>query len=604
MWQERHRPAVARGGLQTGLTVASRRRASLGVVIDSGSIGRELGATDFEAACEALLSGDPTTAAALLERRVAESPADIDARYWLASARLTAGHPQASAALDDARTLHALLQARAMGADLKRCESDGAYASSLAGQFYASGCVAISSVIRRVGLAAGAADAESLLGYGLALQHQGRADEACKALEAAAEAYPAAHVGQFAIYPQLLCEQGERRQFEAARDWAKRYANAPPPAPYHNRPLSGRKLRIGYVAPWFAKHQLNQFITPLLERHDPARVSVTLYPASADSEAGWPSWIDIHPIGTLSDAEAAELIRRDEIDVLADCWGHSAGSRLLMFARRPAPVQVAWLNFVQTTGLSQIDYVLHADAPQAPTHALFTEQIWPIGPVFTVFRAAPGRLSPTPTPALRTGQVTLGSFNHPSKLSGETLDAWAAILRGAGHARLLLKYSYFVDPVLQRVTQARLAARGVAPERILFAGHSAGEDYFRSFQAIDLMLDAWPAPGSTTTLEALSNGVPVLVKAGDDVPGRYVRSMLEACALPELIAADARDFSRRGLALIADPTALDALRARVRPGFDEGPLSDELRFTRRVEAAFAEMFEAWLQPAQPRQANG
>jgi predicted O-linked N-acetylglucosamine transferase (SPINDLY family) len=199
--------------------------------------------------------------------------------------------------------------------------------------------------------------------------------------------------------------------------------------------------------------------------------------------------------------------------------------------------------------------------------------------------------------------VTFGSYNHPAKLSGATLDAWAAVLRGAPTSRLLLKYSYFADPVLQRVTQARFAARGVAPERIVFAGHSSGQAYFESFREIDLMLDAWPAPGSTTTLDALSNGVPLLTMVEPSLAGAYARSILEACGLGDLITTSPDQFIDRALELAADPARLDAVRGRVRPGFDGGPICDEAGFTRRVEAAFGEMFDRWRAPAALERAS-
>jgi protein O-GlcNAc transferase len=548
---------------------------------------------------EALLAGDPHAAAAILERVVAADPADIEAHYWLASARFTAVDPRAAETMEQARTLHALIQARIQGADLSRCQTDPAYAADIATQFYAQHLMAVSGVVRRLGLSAGGVDAFELVNYGLALQHQGRVDEACEVFRVVADHFPSPAGHQFLIQPQLFRDDGDARHSAAAREWAKIYASDVPTLPHTNPDLRGRKLRIGYVAPWFAKHQLQQFITPLLESHDPEAVSVTLYPTDAESETEWPSWIDVHPLGDLDDAQAAALIRRDGIDVLADCWGHAANSRLPVFAHRPAPVQVAWINFIQTTGLEQIDYVLHADtAGMTPAMAsLYTEDIWRIGPVFAAFRPAADRLPPAPTPAYATGCVTFGSFNHPAKLSGSALDAWAAILRGAPTSRLLLKYRYFIDPVLQRVTRARFAARGVAPERIVYSGHTTGEAYFHSFRQVDLMLDTWPAPGSTTTLEALSNGVPVLVMAEPNLAGLYARSILEASGLTELVTSSPDRFVALALELAADPQRLDALRARVRPAFENGTCCDEVGFTRRIEAAFGQMFERWQRRA-------
>ncbi|HEX3888845.1 MAG TPA: hypothetical protein VHW05_15230 [Phenylobacterium sp.] len=558
----------------------------------------DLGAAtpDLQAGREALLSGDPWAAIAIFQAHVLRDPAEPEPRYWLASAKLTAGEPDALTALDDARILHTLAVAKTMGADTARCQTDAAYAFQVGRELYAQNIVAMSGVIQGLALAAGQVDAQRLLGYGLALQHQGRPEEASQVFRAAMENFPSAPLHQFLIYPQLLCDDGDARHLAEARAWAALYA---PPAfagPLANPDRVGRKLKVGYVAPSLAKSQARQFIAPLLENHDPDTVCVTLYTTSADTEQDWPAWIDVHPIGGLSDAGAAALIRRDGIDILADCWGHSAGSRLPVFAHRPAPVQVAWINYVQTTGLGQMDYVLHAGAGSTPrADALFTEEIWPIGPVFNAFRPAAGRLPPAPTPALRNGFITFGSFNHPAKLSDWALDAWAGVLRGAPTSRLLLKYRYFADPVLQRVTQARFAARGVAPERIVFAGHSGGEAYFEAFREIDLMLDAWPAPGSTTTLDALSNGVPVLVMAESppSIGGLYARSIPQAAGLPELIAQSSEDFVSRALEITVDVDRLDALRARVRPGFDNGPCCDEAGFTRRVELAFGQMFDRW-----------
>ncbi|HEX4183822.1 MAG TPA: hypothetical protein VHY34_11255 [Caulobacteraceae bacterium] len=559
----------------------------------------DVGVSRISSGQNMLFAGEAEAAAASFAASASLAPADHEARYWLASARLAAGlAKQGAADLEDARILHALALARSLGVDVSRCQSDPNYAAGIATSLYANHLVAVSSAIWVLRLSCGDLDAHALLSYGLALQHQGRSDEACEVFRAAAETFPSASLHQFLLYPQLLCENGDDRFAAETRTWASLYAKPAPTRTQVNPDRNGRKLRIGYVAPNFASSQLRQFITPLLENHDPDRVSVTLYPASADTETAWPAHIAVHPIGRLSDTEAADLIRGDGIDVLSDCWGHSAGSRLGVFAARAAPVQVAWINYIQTTGLEQMDYVLHADCDDSmDTGGHYTERVWPIGPVFNAFRPSAGRLPPAPTPARRNGYVTFGSFNHPAKLSDATVKAWAAILRRAPGAQLLLKYRYFVDPVLQRATQARFAAFGVPPERLVFAGHSTGEEYFRSFEDVDLFLDAWPAPGSTTTLDALSNGAPVLVMVGPKLTlaGLYSRSIVEASGLAELAATSPEDFVGRAIDLTSNVDRLDALRKRVRPGFDGGAICDEHGFTRRVETAFGKMFDAYRQ---------
>jgi predicted O-linked N-acetylglucosamine transferase (SPINDLY family) len=300
----------------------------------------------------------------------------------------------------------------------------------------------------------------------------------------------------------------------------------------------------------------------------------------------------VRPIGGFDDASAVALIRADRNDVLVDCWGHSAGGRLGVFARRAAPVQIGWINFIQTTGLATMDYVLHADAMDAPgTAALFSERVLSMGEVLVPYRPDPHRPPVARTPALARGQVTFGSFNHPAKLSEATVVAWSRILAARPDARLVLKYRYFTDPVLQAATRARFAAHRIAPGRIEFRGESRGADYLASFAEIDLALDPSPCPGGTTTNDALAMGVPVLTLRGPDFYSRI--GLLPLAGLPELVAENWDDYVERAVALTGDAGALDALRQRVRPTFERGPMCDEVDFVRRLEATYRRVFEAW-----------
>ena len=407
------------------------------------------------------------------------------------------------------------------------------------------------------------------------------------------ELYPSAGVDQFSLLPHFMVENGPARYAAAARAWAERWAPEAEAPLFANPPGAGRPLRVGYVAPAFGALQVRQFITPILMAHDPGAVSVVLYPATGEHETAWPAHIAVHPIGHLPDAEAAALIRSDRIDVLVDCWGHSAGSRLGVFARRAAPVQAAWINFVQTTGLARMDYVLHADSMAAPgTAALFTETVVSMGEIIIPYRPHAGRPPTPPAPALSRGTITFGSFNHPAKLSDATVLAWSRILKGRPGSRLVLKYRYFIDPVLQAVTRARFAAEQVAAERIEFRGQSDGPDYLAAFAEIDLALDPSPCPGGTTTADALANGVPVLTLAGPDFYSRIGIQGVMAAGLPELVAADWDDYVARAISL-TDTAALEALRARTRPGLEAGPLCDEAAFIGRLETTLRDLFERW-----------
>lgn len=543
----------------------------------------------------ALLAGDAAAAIAGYRAAITAAPADVDARYGLASALAAAGDGAgAGVALEEARLLQGLLLAKDAGGDLPRLERDGDYAAAVATQFYAAHHVAVASVIFGRAILAGHSSSNGLLTYALSLQHQGRAEDAIGVFRATAQLYPSAAVEQFGLYPHFMVEDGPARYAAAARAWAERWAFESENPVFANPPAEGRRLRIGYVSPAFGALQVRQFITPVLEAHDAANVAVFLYPATGEHEQNWPAHIAVRPIGHLSDQDAAALIREDGIDVLIDCWGHSAGSRLGVFARRAAPVQAAWINFVQTTGLTRMDYVLHADTMAAPgTAALFTETVVSMGEVIIPYRPHPNRPPVAPTPALRQGFVTFGSFNHPAKLSDATVHAWARILKGRPGSRLLLKYRYFIDPILQSVTRARFAAERVDPGRIDFQGQSEGAEYLASYDQIDLFLDPSPCPGGTTTCDALAAGVPVLTLAGPDFYSRIGILCVRAAGLGDLVADSWDDYVARALRLSQDVAALDRLRAGVRAGLEAGALCDEAGFVSRLEATFRELFERW-----------
>lgn len=549
----------------------------------------------------ALFSGDPATAARLFAEQAQAEPADHESRYWLYSALQAAGSAEAArAALEEARTLHAVAVIRATGADMTRFQTDRSYCAELGLELYAAKLMGPASVAIGRGLDFERLNPQLMLSYGLSLQHQGRMSEAIDVFSAAADIFKHPELHEFLLYPLFHAPDRLNRVSQEARRWADLYAAPLTPAKvaFGNERTPSRRLRVGYVGPSFTRNQVAQFLLPVLEAHDPEAVEIFLYCANPDGEGELPAGCKIRPIGGLPDADVAAQIRTDKIDILVDVWGHTAGSRLTVFAHRPAPIQIAWINFVQTTGLACIDYVLHADSMKVPgTEAYFTEQIWHIGPIVAPSRPPAERPELAATPALKNGYVTFGSFNNPAKLSEMTVAAWALILRARPADRMVLKYSYFQDPVLQRVTRARFAAYGAQPQQLEFRGHSTGPDYLREFQDIDLALDPSPCPGGTTSCDALANGVPVLTQWGEDFYGRIGVPVVLPCGLAELIADGWDDYVAKALALTADHNALDALRAKVRPGFDASPYRDEAGFTRNLEDVFRQMYSRWLAAA-------
>jgi len=552
--------------------------------------------TELATAREEVLAGRGESAVRRL-RRLADQGVDHPLQaYWLAAALGAAGDWQGHhEALRAAQTQHALAAMESCNVDFARLDTDLAYALQVAQTFYSHNHVAVASTAYSRALASPQAPLSAVLGYGLALQHQGRIEEAVAAFSLACErSAGAAEAHSFLLYALFYVKDGVRRHAEEARRWAAiHFDHLLSQAPgFSNPPLQGRPLRLGYVAPTVTAGQLRQFLAPLFENHDPEQVEVSLYLKDHPGPAQPPN-TRVRVIGDLDDARAAQLIRDDGVDVLVDLWGHTANGRLGVFARKAAPVQVSWMNYLQTTGLSAIDYVLHSDGMAEP-HAQdeFVEKIWHMGPAIAPFRPDP-RPEPTPTPARANGFVTFGSYNHPARLNDETVAAWSQILLRTPGSELVLRYRYFEDMVLQNATLMRFAAHGVDPERITFKGHTVQPAYYESYAEIDIALDPSPCPGGTTSNDALANGLPMLTLKGDTYFSRLGSALVEPLGVPELVTETWDDYVDRAVELASDIAALDALRLRVRVGFDCFDHRQAAGFTRRLEAIFKDMFLRW-----------
>lgn len=545
-----------------------------------------------------LLDGKPDAALRRVDAMIRHHPAEAELHYWRASALLAMGETEAGeSALDQARSFQAVVVLREANVDIQRVRNDPAFAMAAGTELYRNRLVGLASVAYGCSISFDAPSGESLINLGLSLLHQGRAEEAANAFRATAELFNSSVAHQFLLYSLFFVPDGLNRYVAETQAWAQRFTGDIQrlPADFPNRRDAKRRLKIGFVAPSFTRSQLKQFIMPVVREHDKNAVRLYFYTENAAAEDPLPG--TVQSIGRLDDLAAAKTIRADRIDILIDLWGFTAGGRLGVFAYKPAPIQAAWINFVRTTGLPAMDYVLHCDSMEAPgTEALFTEKVLRIGPVTVPYEPMAGRLPPTPTPAIKNGYVTFASFNNPVRISDETIAAWARILKGRRHSRLLLKYGYYEDPLLRRVMLARFAGHGIDLGRIMFAGHSASEEYLASFGSVDLALDPSPCPGGTTTCDALANGVPVLTLRGGDFYSRI--GVAPLLALPELVAEDWDDYVARAVALTKDVNALDVLRARVRPAFEASPVCDAAGFTRGLERTYRQMFAAWASDTQ------
>lgn len=368
-------------------------------------------------------------------------------------------------------------------------------------------------------------------------------------------------------------------------------------APYGNAREPERRLRVGYVSSDFKRHPVAWFMLPLLERHDRALVEVVCYSTGdkVDEVTGAlrtvaGTWRECH---TLDDAALAELIRHDAIDVLVDLTGHAGALRLGVFARQPAPVQLSWLGYLHSTGLTRIGYRLtdaRADPP-GQGDRLHTEKLVRLPNCQWCFRP-PYAADPAPRPpCLANGYVTFGSFNHAPKVSATVRRLWAELLLRMPQSRLLL---VGVPDGRARADLLReFGAAGIGAERLDILPRVPLAEYLRQFDAVDIALDTTPYGGGTTTFDALWMGVPVLTLAGERPAARSAASILGALGMDDWIAASGQQYLQLALAHAAVPERIAGLRGTLRARMRASPLMDEARFALDVEAAYRELWRAW-----------
>jgi predicted O-linked N-acetylglucosamine transferase (SPINDLY family) len=395
--------------------------------------------------------------------------------------------------------------------------------------------------------------------------------------------------------------------FAAHQEWAATVA-APlyPPAPrFGNARDPNRPLRIGYVSPDLRRHPVGTMIAPVLERHDPRRVEAHCYYNYPRGDVMTERMRRVahrwRNVAELDDAAVAEAIRSDGIDILVDLAGHTRRTRLLVFARRPAPIQVSWLGYFNTTGLATMDYFVTDPVSSPPgQEQYFVERL--VRLPATRFCYEPPEFLPevNDLPARNSGHVTFGCLNTLAKLNDGVLALWARILAAVPGARLVLQAAALNDPLLRRDFTAYAAAHGIAPERLELRQFVPVEKAALTYHDIDIALDPFPFCGGMTTLDALWMGVPVVTLPQVMIAGRQSASMLANLGLPELIAADEVAYVAAAAGLAHDLDRLAALRASLRERFRRSPLADYVRFTADLEDAFAAMWQAWLAASADR----
>ncbi|MDP6673842.1 MAG: tetratricopeptide repeat protein [Gammaproteobacteria bacterium] len=370
--------------------------------------------------------------------------------------------------------------------------------------------------------------------------------------------------------------------------------------PFRNSRNKKKVLRIGYLSPDFREHSVAFFTRKLPGQHNREAVTVYCY-ADVDRpddltgqfQTQTDHWLSIT---AMENDEVAARIRQDGIDILIDLAGHTANNRLLVFARKPAPIQVSWLGYPNTTGIKVMDYRL-TDAvadPNGDADPLHAEKLVRLEHGFLCYQNDESIPVVSPPPCLKQGHVTFGSFNTIKKVTSEVVRVWSQILTGTPGARLIMKANALEDETTKTRLLQAFGENGITRDRIdLVNATPHRKDHMKVYSKVDISLDPFPYNGTTTTCEALWMGVPVISLRGNRHAGRVGASIHHHIGLTELTVDSEDEYVALAKRLAGDTERLVTLRKALRPQIRESTLMNLPLFTETLEDAYRKMWVTW-----------
>lgn len=446
--------------------------------------------------------------------------------------------------------------------------------------------------------------AQAHFNLGNALTDLGQLQQAATSYRQALAISPAFTDAQSALLfiHNYLADQTVASLLEQARDFGVSAAQrARPFTTWPNIPAAERCLRVGLVSADLRNHPVGYFVESMLKAlssNASGRIELFVYsnhlvsdPLSERIKAcchGWTSAVGV------SDEKLAGKIHHDNIDILIDLSGHTAKNRLPMFAWKPAPVQVSWLGYFASTGLTAIDYWL-ADSWMAPASeaAHFVEKIQRLPETYLCFTPPDVEVPVSALPALTENRITFGCFNNLTKMNDAVVALWARVLKAVPDSRLLLKTRALNHAELRQEVLARFTGHGIDADRLILEGAAPRVELLAAYQRVDIALDPFPYPGGTTSVEALWMAVPVLTLAGERFLSHMGESILHNAGLPDWIARNPDDYVALAVSHSSNLSKLANLRAHLRAQVLSSPLFDAPRFARHFEEALRQIWKNW-----------
>jgi len=563
--------------------------------------------------------GDASGAVASYQRALALAPDHFDAAYSLGTMLGQAGNPsEALTALEtalalmprDAKALSAksaVLQMLGRSGDavffaglaIKVDENLAEAWTNLGTALVSTGDLVGAEAAHRRALEINPEYATTHFNLGNALNDLWRGTEARAAFRRALELDPNDWSARGNHLMNLLYDEevGEAELFEEHQKWAP---DSCPSATHHNSLEPERRLRIGYVSPDFRIHSCAYFLEPLFANHKKGVVETFAYSGVERPDetterlrALVDHWRSISGTG---DGDAAEAVAADGIDILVDLAGYSRGGRPRLFAARPAPVQINWLGYPATTGIKEMDYRI-TDAIADPVGAadkLHSESLIRLEGGFHCYRPPENAPDITPPPMAENVPVTFASFNNPAKINGNVIAVWAKLLAAVPRSRLLLKGRAMETEAVRTRLLDTFAAQGIDAARIeTLAWVPRDVNPLRVYGRADIALDTFPYNGTTTTLEALWMGLPVVTLAGGRHSARVGASLLRNGGLGLEIAETPEAYVEIATALAGAPKVLAEFRQEVRGILRASPLVDGSGFAAKMEDVYRQIWRRW-----------